>query len=140
MTKHIFDGKRDCCFCGGTGVVPVPATNHEAPTEERCPCCAGTGLCDQARIAKLEAELAAVTAALAAVTAALAVVDKREDQHYRRVFGDSMMESVDRAVAKDAGVDLYDYRYAKLEATVKLLQRAVRKVYQDVPELWEEAL
>lgn len=31
-------------------------------------------------------------------------------------------------------------RIAKLEATVKLLQRAVRRVYQDVPEMWEEAV
>ena len=31
-------------------------------------------------------------------------------------------------------------RIAKLEATVKLLQAAVRRVYQDVPELWEEAV
>ena len=31
-------------------------------------------------------------------------------------------------------------RIAKLEATVKLLQRAVRKVYQDVPEMWEESI
>jgi len=79
MTKIIFDGKRHCAYCGGSGLVAVPATTFEAPTEEPCAVCAGTGLCEQARI-------------------------------------------------------------AKLEATVKLLQRAVRKVYQDVPEMWEEAV
>ena len=79
MTKHVFDGKRDCAYCGGTGVVPVPATTFDAPTEEPCEVCAGTGLCEGARIAKLEAD-------------------------------------------------------------VKRLQAAVRRVYQDVPELWEEAV
>jgi len=79
MDRIIFDDKTMCCYCGGTGLVPVPATNHDAPTTEKCECCGGTGLCEAARIAKLEADMAQ-------------------------------------------------------------LQKAVRRAYQDVPELWEEAV
>lgn len=81
--RHVFDGKRDCAYCGGVGTVPVPATNTEPPTVEKCECCGGTGLCEAARLAKLEEELARVTAALAELT-------KREDYHYRKMYAETM--------------------------------------------------
>lgn len=57
MSKIVFDGKTMCAYCGGTGCVPVAATILDGTTEEQCDVCGGTGLCDAARIAKLEADV-----------------------------------------------------------------------------------
>lgn len=83
--QFTFDAKIHCGYCGGEAVVPVPATDTEPPTVEKCAACNGTGLNDQARIVELERGVASLNTTVVALDARMAKLERRLARVYQDV-------------------------------------------------------